>query len=191
MNPDNTPRAMLPATPAAAKGGSYVLVLKLKRNVRLTVGRLGRFRLGRGTYLYVGSARLASPATAACAKKSEARATGTSIISCCILQSCSPGRFRTRVRRSAPSPVRSPPGRASRCRRRDSGRATAPPAAPRISTSSISIDYSCVCGPPGRMSSCSNSPRSPNLLCSACSLRNSPSDIAPAARYYHHLIFGS
>ena len=33
-----------------------MLVLKLKRNVRLTVGRLGRFRFERGVYFYVGSA---------------------------------------------------------------------------------------------------------------------------------------
>ena len=36
--------------------GSYVLILALRRDRILRVGRLGEFRLRRGTYLYAGSA---------------------------------------------------------------------------------------------------------------------------------------
>lgn len=45
-------RVELPGDP-----GSYVLLLALRRNRRLSVGRLGVFSLRRGTYLYCGSAR--------------------------------------------------------------------------------------------------------------------------------------
>jgi len=37
--------------------GLYIAVLRLDADRRIRVGRLGRFRFGRGVYLYVGSAQ--------------------------------------------------------------------------------------------------------------------------------------
>ena len=51
--------AARPATPTdlPAAAGTYVVAYALRRRLRLTVGRLGRFEFGPGVYLYVGSAR--------------------------------------------------------------------------------------------------------------------------------------
>ncbi|MEW6743860.1 MAG: GIY-YIG nuclease family protein [Planctomycetota bacterium] len=42
--------------PLPSAGGTYVLVLELRRARRLAVGGLGSVRFGKGYYLYVGSA---------------------------------------------------------------------------------------------------------------------------------------
>ena len=36
---------------------SYVLFLKVRRNIKVTVGRLGKIKFSKGYYLYVGSAK--------------------------------------------------------------------------------------------------------------------------------------
>lgn len=38
-------------------GGAYILVIKVTRDFKARIGALGRFRIERGTYLYVGSAK--------------------------------------------------------------------------------------------------------------------------------------
>lgn len=40
----------------ATAPGTYLLELLLQRSIRLTVGKLGRFKFQQGTYYYVGSA---------------------------------------------------------------------------------------------------------------------------------------
>lgn len=42
---------------AWAKGGSYLLVVELRRDVSIRIGAMGRCGLKRGMYAYVGSAR--------------------------------------------------------------------------------------------------------------------------------------
>jgi len=44
-------------TPSSADSGVYRLWIDLRRDARLNVGRLGRYHLKKGTYVYVGSAR--------------------------------------------------------------------------------------------------------------------------------------
>lgn len=41
----------------AGNSGAYKVYLRLRRNVRLNIGRLGEQRLAAGDYVYVGSAR--------------------------------------------------------------------------------------------------------------------------------------
>jgi Uri superfamily endonuclease len=61
--PTGLPPTIRSSSPVTNEGdslrhpGSYVFALTLGRVRRLTIGRLGRFRLEPGVYLYVGSAR--------------------------------------------------------------------------------------------------------------------------------------
>ncbi len=56
MTPGNAPRIRPPEKKASRTPGAYVLLFRLPRCDRLTIGRLGTFDLFPGSYAYVGSA---------------------------------------------------------------------------------------------------------------------------------------